>query len=240
MIKGWAKKPIPFFVWGEIDTQGKVSNRVLYQLPDQTTNRYNTPMPTNPDPTQETYNTYAPQIAERYWETDLTRAWEAFSVLLKPDAIVADLGCGPGRDTGQFSGRGFRAIGMDYSYGMLLQATERAPASYVQGDLRNLSFASGAFHGAWVNASLLHIPREQVPGVLCEVRRILKKDGVLYLGIKEGQGEIWEQREGMRFFTFFQREEIQTLLETAGFKQMDEWLEPAKKVTWINILARAS
>lgn len=194
-------------------------------------------MPTKPDPTQETYDTFAAQIAERFWKSDLTRIWNAFSTQLEPGAWIADLGCGGGRDTGQFSGRGYRTVGMDYSHGMLLQASQLAPAPYVQGDLRSLPFANSSFDGAWMNASLLHVPRDEAPGVVAEAGRILKPGGVLYLGVKEGQGEIWEQREGMRFFIFFQLEEIHAMLQSAGFTILETWREPTKKVTWINLLA---
>lgn len=195
-------------------------------------------MPNNPDPTRQTYDTYAAQIAERFWKTDLSRSWDAFGARLPEGALVADLGCGPGRDTGHFTGRGFQVVGMDYSYGMLRQAAERAPAPYTQGDLRTLPFASGAFQGAWMSASLLHIPRGQVPGVLAEVRRVLKPEGVLYLGVKEGEGEVWERREGERFFTFFRVDEIHALLTSAGFTLLEKWLDHTPKVTWINLLAR--
>ena len=196
-------------------------------------------MPADPDPTQQTYDEFAAQIADRFWETDLVRAWDAFCALLPEGATVADLGCGGGRDIGQFTRRGFTTTGMDYSFGMLRQAAQRAPAPYTQGDLRQLPFADAAFDAAWVNASLLHIPQAQAPGVLVEVNRVLKPAGVLYLSLKEGDGEVWEQREGMRFFSFFRLEEVHTLLDGAGFTLMEEWLEPTKKVTWINILARA-
>ncbi len=195
-------------------------------------------MPTNPDPTQQTYDEYAAQIAERFWETELPRAWDAFCARLPEGAMVADLGCGAGRDTGQFTGRGYWTVGMDYSYGMLVQAAQRAPAPYTQGDLRQLPFADVSLDAAWVNASLLHIPRAQAPGVLAEVRRVLKPGGVLYLSLKEGKGEVWEQREGMRFFTFFGVEETRTLLKDAGFTLLEEWIEQTPRVTWINLLAR--
>jgi len=200
---------------------------------------YNFLMPANSDPTHETYDKFAARIAERFWETELPRAWDAFCARLPEGAVVADLGCGAGRDTGQFAGRGLWTVGMDYSYGMLLQAAQRAPAPYVQGDMRCLPFADAALDAAWVNASLLHIPRAQAPGVLAEVWRVLKPGGVLYLSLKEGEGETWEQREGMRFFTFFGLEEVHALLSDAGFTLLEEWIEPAKKVTWINLLARA-
>jgi ubiquinone/menaquinone biosynthesis C-methylase UbiE len=196
-------------------------------------------MPAKPDPTQETYDTYAALIADRFWETKLPLAWDAFCARLPKGAIVADLGCGAGRDTRQFTGRGFWTAGLDYSFGMLVQASQRAPAPYTQGDLRSLPFADAVLDAAWVNASLLHIPRAQAPGVLAEVRRALKPGGVLYLSLKEGEGEKWERREGDRFFTFFRVEEIHALLADAGFGLLEEWIDHTSKVTWINLLARA-
>lgn len=194
-------------------------------------------MTVDPDPTTQTYDQFAAQIAERFWETDLTHIWEQFCALLPAGSRVLDVGCGGGRDAAQFRARGFSVVGMDLSFGMLLEANRRAPGSYIAADMTALPLRGSSFDAAWINASLLHLPRAASPGVLTEIHALLKPGGVLYLSLKEGEGEIWEQREGQRFFTFYQAEEVIQLLEQAGFSLLKTWMDPAKSFNWLNSLA---
>ena len=193
---------------------------------------------TKADPTTQTYDQFAAQIAERFWQTDLTHIWKEFCALLPAGSRILDVGCGAGRDMAQFRSRGFFVAGMDLSIGMLREAASRAPGAYIAGDMTALPFSRPSFDAAWVNASLLHLPRKAAPGVLTGIHSLLKSSGVLYLSLKEGEGEIWEQREGQRFFTFYQAEEVIRILEQAGFSLLKTWTEPAKSFNWLNSFSR--
>ena len=190
------------------------------------------------DQTRTSYDANAAQIAEGFWNTDLTEIWNTFREGLPEGAKIADIGCGAGRDTDFFTQHGFWTVGLDYSHGMLREAIRRAPAPYQQGDMRALPYAAGAFDAAWVCASLLHLPRAAAPGVAAELSRILKPGGKLFLGVKEGKGEGWDFRKGKRFFTYYREEEIRSLLTTAGFEITRLIREPGKTVAWLNTFAR--
>src|SRR5579859_6216102 len=87
---------------------------------------------------------------------------------------ILDAGCGAGQDSPWFHARGFQVVGVDLSAGMLAEARKRAPeVAFQQADLRQLDFSNGSFDGIWSCASLLHLPRANVPGVLRDFRRIL-------------------------------------------------------------------
>ena len=195
---------------------------------------------TKPDPTTETYDQFAAQIAERFWETDLSHIWEEFCDFIPNQGGILDVGCGGGRDAAQFRARGFRVVGMDLSFGMLLEAARRAPGNYIAADMTAMPFSKSSFEAAWANASLLHLPRSAAPGVLAWIHTLLQSGGVLYLSLKQGEGEIWEEREGQRFFTFYQTDEIIQLLEKAGFNLLKIWTEPAKSVNWLNTFSKKS
>ena len=186
--------------------------------------------------TRQTYDEYAAGISDRFWDTDLSHIWEAFDAMLPRKARILDLGCGAGRDRAVFTEMGHWVVGVDLSMGMLLEAARRAPGIYLQGDMTCLPFKPASFDAVWMSASLLHIPRDLAPGVLAGVHQVLKPDGVLYLGVKEGEGELWEQREGERFFTFFGVDEIGGLLMGANFQIEWQWVEPTSKQDWINSL----
>ena len=192
---------------------------------------------TKPDPTRETYDKYAKQIADRFWTNDLSHLWAPFLEILPLNARILDLGCGAGRDTAQFTSRGFSAIGADLSMGMLSEASSRSACSYLQADMIALPFHPASFDAVWANASLLHLPRRLTPGVLAGIHKLLKPGGILYLSLKIGEGEAWEEREGQRFFTFYQPNEVFRLLADINFTLHQHWTEPAKSFEWLNILA---
>jgi ubiquinone/menaquinone biosynthesis C-methylase UbiE len=212
------------------------------KLPNQQTVKltYNSPMPSKSNPTRETYDQFADQIADRFWSVELPEQWEAFSAILPPGAKVLDLGCGAGRDTAHFAGRGFWTVGLDLSRGMLLEAMTRAPGMYLEGNMSRLPFGLDTFDAVWMNASLLHLPRDLAPAVLSGVNQTLKPGGVVYLSLKIGRGEEWETREGERFFTYYQPDEVAALLNQTGFIVTRQWIEEAKKVTWMNVLGNSS
>ena len=187
--------------------------------------------------TRQTYDQHASVIADRFWGGDLSNSWEAFDAMIPRKARVLDLGCGSGRDLAVFTRMGHWVAGLDLSMGMLLEAARRAPGNYLQGDMTRLPFAPASFDGVWVSASLLHIPRKLVPGVLAGVNQVLKPDGVLYLSVKKGEGEEWELREGERFFSYFGVDEVGGLLMDAGYQIEWQWVEPTPKNDWINSLA---
>lgn len=185
------------------------------------------------NPTIATYD----RIAGRYAERNVDRTGLADRYARFADAIVGqapperfrvlDAGCGPGHDSKWFHARGFQVIGVDLSTGMLAEARRRAPGvDFRQADLRRLDFPDAYFDGIWCCASLLHVPRADVPAVLANLRRMLGH-GYLYLQIKLGQGEEVEEAAygpgNARFYTYFSRPEVELYLERAGFEVRQVW-----------------
>ena len=67
---------------------------------------------------------------------------------------------------------------------------------------------------------LLHLPRIQAPQALLEFYRVLRPGGTLYVGVKEGEGKKWvtDQKGQERFFTYYQPEEIDRLIQAGNFE----------------------
>ena len=57
---------------------------------------------------------------------------------------------------------------------------------------------------------------------LKEFHRLLKKNGILYLSVKEGEGEGFKEEEMSnflpRFYTWFKKDEIAKYCKQAGFR----------------------
>lgn len=151
------------------------------------------------------------------------KEFKNFISRLKKGSLVLDLGCGPGLDSEMFSKEGFKVIGVDFSENMIESAKTRVEsAEFKVMNVKKLDFEDEFFDAVWANAILLHIFKKDIPLVLNEIFRVLKKGGVLFVSVKEGDGEILkpDARYGgvEKFWSFFQEDEIKNELKKAGFK----------------------
>ena len=172
--------------------------------------------------TQHAYTRIAARYADRWDTAENTWVDEAairFADSLAAGSLVADVGCGPGRDTVRLRESGLRAHGFDLSHAML---TARDVPGQVRADLRTLPLRDGALDGLWCVAVLLHIPRAMVPDALAEFHRVLKPGGQALISIAEGDGEGWEKapldETAQRYYVYHRREAFADLLEAAGFE----------------------
>jgi SAM-dependent methyltransferase len=141
------------------------------------------------------------------------------------DANILEIGCGYGRDAEFFSKRGMNVLGTDYSRSMLLKAQERVPnAHFLELDMRQIAnhFLPNSLDGIWACATIIHITKEDVPALLQSLYEILRPGGVLYVSVKQGQGEQFNADErygGIRkFYAFYGKEELLEYFAKAGFE----------------------
>jgi len=127
--------------------------------------------------------------------------------------FILDAGCGSGRDSVAFLKRGYRVKAVDISP-TLVSLTRQAGVEAEVKALQELDYGP-VFDGIWACASLLHIPKRDIVGVLGRLAIALHPGGVLFATLKEGEGE--ELAEDGRFFVYYKLEEFRTLLETAGW-----------------------
>jgi len=190
--------------------------------------------------TVETYesiaDTYAEIHGDRESVADLIRQFLKAVAATGDDGggealRVLDVGPGPGWETATFDDHGFDAVAVDVTRSFLEKTRDRVPdAALVSGDMRSLPFADGAFDGLWACASLLHVPREDVPGTLSEYERVLAPGGVTVVSIqrRRGGGGGEGDRNGdetpqnpydedSRHFEQYDPTEIRAAFERAGF-----------------------
>jgi ubiquinone/menaquinone biosynthesis C-methylase UbiE len=167
------------------------------------------------------YDKTAEEFAAKTQTFHPTESAEVLSLLPKK-AKILDLGCGPGRDTAIFAQKGFEVMGVDLSEKMIELARTRVKnATFKVMDATKLEFGAETFDCVWANAIFLHIPKSEIKQALTETFRVLKKGGILYVAVKEGEGEILlpDARYGgvEKFWDFFKKDEIENLITDAGF-----------------------
>ena len=193
--------------------------------------------------------TYA-RIAQEYSERDsnvlpisaeVEAARQDLANRLLPGAAILDLGCGSGRDSRMFHSLRFAVTGIDISPDMLAQAKRQAPdIEYLELDMELLDLAGRQFDAVWANASLLHLPKDSIRPVLRQLHTVLTPNGLLFIKVKQGNGErvADEERFNMRiqrFYSFYQTEELKELVEEERFKTLRVSSDSANK--WIDLLA---
>ena len=186
------------------------------------------------------------QIAARYAQanaampTELEVAAARFCQLVGPGAWVLDLGCGAGRDMAWLERLGLNVIGVDYSSGMLAQALVQTNGPLLLMDLRHLGLRDLQFQGVWCCASLLHLPKSEVPQTLAEMRRVLAPGGVLFLSVQRGVGEVWERctyADAERFFSRYEQSEMAALLSECGFTTTQSTSNSGSTRLWLQYFA---
>ena len=160
---------------------------------------------------------------------------------------VADLGCGPGQHAQALRATGLDVVGVDLTTAMLqLTAARGIPA--VQGDLRALPLRAGAFGGLWSSASLLHVPRFDVPATLGSWHTLLRSGGVLGLSTSLGNQDGWEvvpyatpkpvYEDLHRWFVHHDEGELLDMLTEAGFTVTEATRRTSQR-EWLMVLATA-
>ena len=153
---------------------------------------------------------------------DIKRVLNLFICKLSGKKIL-DVGCAGGRDAVYFTSKGFEVLGIDLTPEFIKLAKVNCPeATFNLMDMRKLKFDNESFDGVWACASFLHIPKKDAIKTLSGFNKILKSKGVLFLSVMEGTGEGYRKNEKLnwddRYFSFYQKLELEKLLNSAGFK----------------------
>ena len=138
-----------------------------------------------------------------------------FIAALPPGAAVLDLGCGPGEASAHMRAAGLRPDPVDASPGMVALANRTHDIGAREARFDQIDDRA-AYDAVWANFSLLHAPRDEMPGHLARLHRALRPSGLLHLGLKLGTGA---RRDALgRFYTYYSEAELRGLLSAAGFK----------------------
>lgn len=124
------------------------------------------------------FDRLAPQYdrMNRVISLGLDRGWRKHTVSelgLPAGSAVLDLACGTGDLANDVASSGHRAVGLDYSAGMLAAAHTGAPL--VRGDASQLPFCDGRFDGVVCGFALRNFV--ELTSVFSEIGRVLRVGG---------------------------------------------------------------
>lgn len=192
------------------------------------------------DDSVEYYNRNAAQFYDATVELDMGQVLERFTELLPEGAAVLDLGCGSGRDSLYFIEEGFDVTALDGAGELCELARIHIGQDVLCMRFQDMNFTE-VFHGVWANASLLHVPEEEIDQILDRVIRSLKPNGILFMSFK--YGDFSGERSG-RFFRYYNTRLLKDLigrhsrLEIEEIFKTDDIRKNRKEEKWINVIAR--
>lgn len=142
----------------------------------------------------------------------------------EPPFSILDLGCGPGRDLATFAQLGHRPVGLDGAAEFVAMARATSGCEVWEQDFLKLELPGGRFDGIYANASLFHVPRQELPRVLRELRAALKPGGVLFSSNPRGDDE--EGWSANRFGVHYRLDTWRRLLSEARFEELVHYYRP--------------
>ena len=170
------------------------------------------------------------QRAEDFWrgtrEHDVSQNIAALLRHLEggPPFTILDLGCGPGRDLKAFRELGHVAIGLEGALRFAAMARAYSGCEVWEQDFLRLELPPARFDGVFANAALFHVPCQELPRVLGELRAALKPRGVLFSSNPRGGNEEGWNRG--RYGAYHDLESWRRYLEAAGFAELEHYYRP--------------
>lgn len=137
---------------------------------------------------------------------------------------LLDFGCGPGRDLKAFADMGHEPIGLDGTASFAAMARSFSGCTVWQQDFLALDLPAEHFDGVFANASLFHVPAQELPRVLRALHATLKPRGVLFSSNPRGNNEEGWNRG--RYGAYHDIESWRAYVEAAGFTEITHYYRP--------------
>lgn len=167
-----------------------------------------------------TYDTlnYYNENAELYCEQtkvgNIQENYDRFLKTIPAGSYILDFGCGSGRDSKYFIENGYKVRAIDGSSEIC-----KITSKYINQEVECMKFEDlddvEVYDGIWACSSILHVEKDNLPGILDKMLRSLKSGGVIYTSFKLGHG--YEIKEG-KYYNYITKEEMEDILKTLSIE----------------------
>lgn len=172
------------------------------------------------------YNGRAETFKEGTWTHDVSQNYEALLSALQTPAPykILDFGCGPGRDLLFFRSKGHTVTGLDGAEAFVRMAREVSGCEVLHQNFLHLSLPEAHFDGIFANASLFHVPSQELAQVLSKLLHALVPGGVLFCSNPRGLDS--EGMNGERYGAYHTYETWSEHVLGAGFQAVTHYYRP--------------
>ncbi len=167
---------------------------------------------------------------------------DEFMALVHPPAKVLDLGTGFGHDSKYLSNK-YTITGVEISpKSARIAKFENPDMEIIVEDMVKYDFGQNIYKGIWSRNSLHHIEEQYQDTVFKKAFDSLVEEGIFYLIVREGEGEITEiddrgYQKIEKFYHLFSKPEIFERAKKAGF--VVEKIETVvRSHDWLNVILR--
>ncbi|MCR5604957.1 MAG: class I SAM-dependent methyltransferase [Lachnospiraceae bacterium] len=187
--------------------------------------------------TEQYYHDNSQEFFEATINADTTTLYDHFLKYVPEKGYILDLGCGSGRDTRAFLNRGYKADAIDGSKELCALASEFTGIKVKCMDFSEIDEGE-KYDAIWACASLLHVEKDRLPGLIERLSGAVKVNGAFYMSFKYGDFE--GERDG-RFFMDMTAEKFHEILKSVtGWTLIEEWdsedVRRGKNVKWYNAI----
>ena len=95
---------------------------------------------------------------------------------------MLEIGAGTGQDSAFFASAGVEVVATDMSAAMVARCRAKGIEARLM-DFSQLDFPAASFDAVYAMNCLLHVPNDELPAVLVSIARVLRPDGLFFLGV---------------------------------------------------------
>lgn len=186
------------------------------------------------------YDKNSQDFYDRTINADVQELYQKFLKHVPNQGRILDAGCGVGRDCRFFLSKGYEVVAFDGSIEMVKMASNILGKDALHILFQDMDF-SNEFDAVWANASLLHVPYEDLREVIEGFHKALLRTGILYASFKYGTSmRATEDR------LFFDMDESNISPYFEGlFHPLEVWkstdtrskVAPSPDKSWLNFIA---
>ncbi|BCB03622.1 class I SAM-dependent methyltransferase [Bacillus sp. KH172YL63] len=134
------------------------------------------------------------------------------------NSSLLELGAGTGWDSLYFNEKGIATFSTDLSPQSVDLCREKGLKAEVMS-FDQLAIPDEGFEAVWALNCLLHVPKDELPIILNEIKRVLAPNGLFYMGVYGGRDFEGTWREDhyvpKRFFSFYEEFKLKEVLSQA-------------------------